>query len=442
MDMRTDQFAGRAQAWLDSTYGGLVVPGGTEPIRVTERGMLFDCRHAEAREPMLAATVCVPMDGRPPFPVSNAEPLNDDANLAWVPGVDEAWRWRVNARNCVVALDVSMGGAMASACAWRPADESPGWWDRLLSQNFPAAEVANCSTWAEVGDAIVDGGPGTHGVVWLRRHLDGRDLTGHLLYARYDEEFGTAIAVDPQLGALATVTDREAESLVLARFHRLDPLTERLVLPWDAPANDFAAAMAKATAWLDHAYSGQVRLVEPNPDDEGRRGWLFACTTARFAETGDWREQMLDAALMVPKATGESPFGLPNRNPWTWLRDWDDGAADLPAPPAPGAAAWWGAFTGAVGTLHEANQHEDLAHALNEVAGFPPDSLALIWMRRKDYRNRETVGHLLWVRNFDDRLEIVDPTAVADEPPVDANLFELRVFRVGSRPGEIAGSPR
>jgi hypothetical protein len=430
---------GRAREWLDRTYGGLVVLAGEEPVHTTEHATLFGCGYARTGEPLLAATIRVPADGGPPFPVANAAPLAENGDPVAPPGEVDGWRWRVNARNCVVAADVSVDGHPASACAWQPADEAPGWWDRLLARHFPDTEVATCETWAQAGQAVVDGGPDSRAVVWLRRHIGGRRLTGHLLYARRDERTRRAVLLDPQVGTLATTTDDEVDSLVVARFHRS---VRGPVHPWEAAADAFPAAVAKATSWLDHLYRGEVTLVAPDPADETNRGWLFACTTTRFLRSGDWHDQMLDAALLVPKAAGETPSGLPNRDPWTWLREWDEGATGLPAPPGrePGAPAWFAPLTERLGRLHEARPHRHWAGALAAVDALPVDTLALIWLRRKDNRNRETVGHLLWAVNRAGRIDMVDPTAPPGAPPVDADPFELRVFRVDSPASAVLGS--
>lgn len=424
------EFADRARGWLTATYGDGVVLADTEPIRTTERSVLFGCRYAQASEPMLTATICVPADGREPFPVANAAPLDEDQNLLSA-GVADTWRWRVNARNCVVAADAAVDGLAVSARPWQPTDESPGWWMRLLTEYFPSSEVATCASWSQVGDAIAEGGPGTRGVVWLRRHLDGRDLTGHLYYSQYDPSFDAAAVLDPQLGKLATVDDREVAELVLARFHRpAGPPGPLLTAKWEAPADGFAAAVAKAEDWLDFVYQGKVRLVGPDAADETRRGWLFACAPARYVETGDWRDQMLDAALVVPKAGGESPFGLPNRDPWTWLLAWDAGRTGLPEPPPPGDISWYGAVGARVGGLHGDRAHPDWGGAIEEVNALPVGSPALLWVRRRDGRDRETVGHLLWARNGGDVIEVFDPTAIGQTLPVDTKVFEVRVLRV------------
>ncbi|WP_240519641.1 YrhB domain-containing protein [Amycolatopsis antarctica] len=434
-------FAERARAWLTGTYGDLVVLADRKPIRVSAHAEYFGCRHADAREPMLASTICVPKDGRDPFPVANAEPLDEATNLDFSPGEPGPWRWRTNARNCVVAMDAVVDGRPASAARWQPADEAPGWWDRLLSGHFSTAEVSSCSSWAQVRQAVADGGPGTRGVVWLRRALDGRELTGHLLYAWHDEETGQALVFDPQLGAEATTNDREVDSLLLARFHRpTDTSGAEQGKPWEAAAEDFPAAVAKARGWLDLVHGGRTVLVAPEPDDETRRGWLFACTTKRYLETGDWREQMLDAALLVPKAVGEIPFGLPNRDPWTWLQDWDHGVVGLPSPPEtePGPPAWFAALTDRIGTPEGARAHPHWTGVLAELNDLAVDSMALIWLRRRDLRERETVGRLLWATKTETGVRVFDPTAAEGAPPVDDDPFELRVFRVKTPSGSAA----
>jgi hypothetical protein len=415
--------AERARAWLHDTYGELVTLGDAEPVTTTERALLFGCRYAEAQEPMLAATICVPRDGTEPFPVSNADPLDEEFNLS---GSAETRPWRLNARNCVVAADAAVDRRPASALPWRPADEAPGWWDRLLATHFPGAEVSTCETWAAAAKSIVDGGSGTRGVVWLRRRLDGRELTGHLLYA--DFSGAGAVFLDGQRGSLAKVDDTEVGELVLARFHRQPG--EQLAQPWEAAADEFTAAVGKANDWLRYVYQGEAELVSPDPSDETERGWLFACTTRRFLDSGDWRDQMLDAAVVVPKAAGQAPFGLPNRDPWTYLRDWNAGKPDLPQPPEPADAAWFGPTTKQLGTVAGVRAHQHWPGALEEISALPERAPALVWVRRKDSRGRETVGHLLWAVNEGQAIQLIDPMHERGQPIVDPAPFELRVIRV------------
>ncbi|WP_395474442.1 hypothetical protein [Saccharopolyspora spinosa] len=103
-----NELAERARSWLQDTYGPRVVLRGEEAILSTERAAFFGCGYVESDEPMLAATICVPLDGAEPFPASNAGPLDESLNvLGSAPG---SWRWRVNAGNCVVATDAAVDG--------------------------------------------------------------------------------------------------------------------------------------------------------------------------------------------------------------------------------------------------------------------------------------------------------------------------------------------
>lgn len=99
--------ADRATAWLDRTYRGRVVLADREPFAEGEHSWLLSCRWAErAPGSMLAATIAVPRYDLDPFPVANADPFNEELNFTGLE-VPEAqpWRWRLNARNCVVAVD-------------------------------------------------------------------------------------------------------------------------------------------------------------------------------------------------------------------------------------------------------------------------------------------------------------------------------------------------
>lgn len=439
----TTRFVDRARAWLATAYDGTVELAGLEPIRVTGNGRLFGCRYTDADEPMLAAALWVPAGDGDPFPAANSAPLDEDVNFAASPGAAEPWRWRANALRCVVAMRAVVAGAPATAAAWQPADEAPGWWNRLLDEHFPEAELEVCRTWAEVAETVAAGGPGRNGVVWLRRRVEGREVTGHLLYAVLDEETGGVVLYDPQHGAPASLNDEDVEEIVLAHFHH-DPARPGTPAaePWEAAAYDFPAAVAKAESWLARTFPDGVTLVEPSPADERERGWLFACTTTRFLETEDWRDQMLDAALLVPKATGQSPFGLPNRDPWAWLAAWDRDEPGLPPVPAPGLASWFGAMAERIPGLatSEPEPHRHWAEALQEIGDLPEGGVALVWVRRRDDRGRETVGHLLWAVHRRGRVEVFDSTAGAGAPPDSVEPFELRVFRIDTSGAELAGT--
>ncbi|PKW00241.1 papain fold toxin 1 (glutamine deamidase) of polymorphic toxin system [Amycolatopsis echigonensis] len=418
--------ARRAQEWLRHTYGDRVVLHDAEPVYAGERAVLFGCRYTDDTEPMLAAAVWAPRDGSEPFPAANADPLDEELNLS---GPRDAAQWRLNARNCVVAADAALGNHPASAVAWHPEDEAPGWWDRLLTTYFPGAEVTACAEWEQAEKTILDGGPGTRGVVWLRRRFGGRELTGHLLFAEHGET--GVVFLDPQRGSYADTSDTAVDELVVARFPGSLPAdAPDFAAPWEAAAADLPAAVEKAGQWLKCTYADDVQLVAPEPDDETERGRLFAVTTRRFAETGDWRDQMLDAALVVPKAEGQAPFGLPNRDPWTWLRDWDSRTPGLPEPPDPAEAAWFAPTVARLGAVESVRAYRDWPGVLDQISGFPAGTRTLVWVRRKDSRGRETVGHLLWAVPDGDGVRLLDPLSDTGEPLIDPAPFELRTIRI------------
>ena len=422
----TDEPVRRAAQWLDEAYRGRVELADRQPVAEQERVWLFACRYADgSTEPMLAATLAVPKSGEAPFPVATSDPLDESVN---VPDARESWRRRCNARNCLVATDAALRQQPASALPWRPEDETPGWWGRLVAALAPDAELTTCATWSEVADLVKAGGPGTHAAVWLQRQHDGVPITGHLLYAQYAD--GSAVLLDGQRGALARLNDAEVGQLLVARFQRTAAgPADSSVVPWERAAPDFEAAVAKANAWLAHAYAGAAVLVDPTPADETRRGWLFACTSRRFRDSGDWRDQMLDAAVVVPKAGGEQPFGLPNSDPWNWMTQWDDGATDLPDPPAAGDADWFAKTMEQLGSVISATTHDGWAAAMQEIVNFPDDARALVWVRRRDGRGRETVGNLLVVAGEGDNVRVVDGMAEGGRPTFEANASGVHVIR-------------
>ncbi|GAA1994911.1 YrhB domain-containing protein [Amycolatopsis minnesotensis] len=419
--------AERAHAWLRRTYGDRVVLRGVEPVHVGERLVLFGCGYPDDSEPMLAATVCVPRDGSDPFPAANADPLDEDVNLG---GAADGAQWRVNARNCVVTADAVLAERPACAMPWHPDDEAPGWWDRMLAAHFPGAETTTCTGWGQAGKVISEGGQGARAVVWLRRRLAGHELTGHLLYAEHGKE--GVVFLDAQRGSLADTSDELVVELVVARFAGGPGLTAAdLTIPWDKAATDLPSAVEKAERWLGDAYDEEVRLVSPGLEDELARGWLFAVTTKRFAETGDWREQMLDAALVVPKAAGQAPFGLPNRDPWNWLKDWDSRVPGLPPRPDPGTAAWYTPMLAELGGARSVSVHRTWAGVLDEVQEFPARTRTLVWVRRMDAQGRESVGQLLWAVTGDEGPRLVDPMVPDGEPLLDPDPLELRTIQIG-----------
>ncbi|QUH02150.1 hypothetical protein HUO13_16330 [Saccharopolyspora erythraea] len=417
-----------AATWLEQVYGGSV--GVTDPAPVAEgrHSWLVRCGHRDAAaQPMLAGTVAVPKDGRAPFPVANAAPIDEALNLAPPPAPvfpgREPWRWRVNARNCVVAVDAVLRGAQASALPWKPADERPDWWSRLLAEHFPDATTTAHRTWATALDVIAAGGPNTCAVVWLRRRFRGTEVTGHLLYAKYAD--GAVLVLDPQRGMPAELRDEEVHELTVATFRREPATAEPIPVPWRSAAPDLDSAVAKATAWLEATYGGEVVLVAPAAEDELRRGWLFACTTETFVRTGDWRDQLLDSALVVPKDAEEDPFGLPNEDPWEYLRHWDAHAQNLPEPPDPGAAAWFEPTMRDLGPVLGTSHHTAWPEVISQVQTLPPDTGAVVWLRRKDRRGRETVGNLLVATNDGGKARIADPRNPTAVPRLEDSPFGL-----------------
>jgi hypothetical protein len=426
----SDDPANRAAEWLERTYGGLVALTDNQPLLDGARTQLFGCDYVSgSAEPLLAATIAVPKDGGQPFPVANADPLNEELNAAPAMDLDpRPWRWRANARGCLVATDAAVDRRPASALPWAPLDEAPGWWDRMLVTHFPDSEVFTSSTWADMTSALVEGGPGTRTVVWLRRQLSGAELTGHLLYGFHDEN--QAVCLDGQRGSLARLDEDEISQLVVARFHR--PVvsgTEPLSVPWEAPAPNLQAALDKANSWLEHTYPEPVVVVGPDEADETERGWLFACTTQRFLETGEWHDQMLDAALVVPKEAGQAPFGLPNNDPWSYLAGWDAGRDEIGRPPAPGAAAWYRPTMRELGTPLSYTEHRSWGDALTAMAGTPQDSRALVWIRRQDARGRETVGNLLVAVNESGEIRLIDSLAEDGLPTFDQDPMAVHIIR-------------
>jgi hypothetical protein len=74
--------------------------------------------------------------------------------------------------------------------------------------------------------------------------------------------------------------------------------------------------------------------------------------------------------------------------------------------------------------------HRQWAGVLGELTDYPDDARALIWLRRKDARGRESVGNLMWGIKETGGVEIIDPLADGGEPMIASDPFELRVFRV------------
>ncbi|MFO7190847.1 YrhB domain-containing protein [Thermocrispum agreste] len=419
-----DEPVKRAREWLDRTYGGLVVVSDQPSVESTW-ATYFSCAYADAKpdDKLLAVTLAVPKDGSEPFPLPNARPFGDIEDIDVV-----NWRWGLNARGSLVAAHAELSNRPASALGWRPEDEAPGWWQRLLDQHFPDAEVATCATWDEVRSAVLDGGPDTRGVVWLRRRFAGMDFTGHLLYACYDN--GEAMLLDPQLGDIALVDDDVVDSLVLARFTGKEPLWAEPVMPTLVSAPDLESAVRKAESWLTVHYGDAMQLVDPHEDDEMERGWLFACATKRYLDSGDWRHQTLHAAVVVPKEPGEEPFGLPLDDPWGWVHAWDHGVENLrePPPPDPAELHWLEELAMDLDVPYEASTHHSWDDVLEEIAELPAGQRVVVWARRRDHRDRETVGNV-FIGFVDEDGEALLLDAETGEPMNEPEPLAVHVIR-------------
>jgi hypothetical protein len=431
--------------WLRATYGGLVEPAASEPVAEDAATWLFACRTVPQpgypETPMLAASVAVPKDGGTPFHPASHDLWADLAEFGRTrtPRTPEQQARRLNARGCVVAVSGGVSGTPTVPLPWSPAHEAPGWWDLLLRRYFTGAERLTCYSWDEVVRAVEETGPGTRGVVWIRREAGGVEVSGHLVHVHVTDEDGQVVFLDGMTGGLANLETRGLRKLKLARLRpdadALSSSPKPPRPPWRRAAPDFTAAVVKAETWLAHTYQEPLELVEPSPADERERGWLFACDTKARLDGGDWSQGMLDAALVVPKDESV-PFGLPNAMPWAWLDTWDRGGepgdGTLPPPPRPGPAAWLPATLEELGGMRSASAHTGLADLLDELAELPPGARALIWVRRVDSRGRESVGLVLNAfRTPEGATGIVDGTAapVTDLNALAASGFHLIRYR-------------
>jgi len=115
----------------------------------------------------------------------------------------------------VLATHAAVGGAPAVALPWHPGHESARWWEEFIRRYFPAAEVGPCADWDMVIAAVREPGPGTGGVVWVRRELHGAEATGHLLYAHNRD--GEVALLDPRAGRPPRLATGNVRQIVLAR---------------------------------------------------------------------------------------------------------------------------------------------------------------------------------------------------------------------------------
>lgn len=428
--MNGPAMARAALMWLERTYGGRVELASPVPVTETAAAGVFACRlpprpgHPPA--PMLTAAVAVPRNGVTPFHLGTADPLGDLAEFTAAPAsrAPHHQALRTNARGSVLAVDAAVDGYPASAMPWQPEEEHHDWWERLVHTHFPDAEVGTLATWDEVAEAVAATGPDTRGVVWIRRELGGYEFTGHLVYVHNND--GQVVFLDGQTGGLADLTPDGIPRIELARFHRSRPAAT--TEPWRQPAPSFAEAHAKAEAWLDITYAGDLVLTDPSPADELRRGWLFACSTARYVKHRDWRDQTLDGALVIPKDDG-APFGLPNTRPWTWLRRWDRGETSSNEAPEPSPAYWYADTMPRLGPVLSTSIHPDAESAIATLATYPTGARALVWVRRLDERRRESVGALLTAAMGPTGLTLIDGTTNSPGEIDSGSLRAIHLIR-------------
>lgn len=213
--------AQRATAWLDALYGGRVELAAPHPVRETNSSWLMACRTLSQpgfpRTPMLAASVVVPKIGGYPFhpassaPFADMEPASPEEAARRVTGQNR----RINARGCVTSVHAMIDGSQSVALPWQPAHEAPGWWSRLHRRYFPGFEPVPVHDWTAVVRAVRDPGPGTRGVVWVRREIGGQEATGNLVYVHNYR--GQAVFLDGIAAALARLDTEWVRELVLVR---------------------------------------------------------------------------------------------------------------------------------------------------------------------------------------------------------------------------------
>lgn len=444
----------RAEDWLETIYRGLVELAVPDPVAEDSGGWQFGCRSKAQsgypRTPMLAATVVVPKNGCLPFHPAADDPRADIADFRQhgAARTPEAQARKLNARGCAVAVCSAINGTPSSPLPWSPVHEAPGWWQVLLRRYFPGARVLKRPgpDWDAVIAAAREAGPGTRGIVWVRRETGGVESTGHLLAVHNNN--GKVVLLDGMTNGLARMEIEGVRGLVLAWCPAggeggPDDDASR---PWQQPADGFDAAVRKAEAWLEHTYDEPVVLVAPGLDDERERGWLFACNTRSFLEKHDPTRGMLDAAVVVPRSAAE-PFGLPNSDPWAWFDAWDRGrnpglpgdagsavpSADgvLPPPPLPGPAAWLPATLEELGRPLAMSEHGAWPGVLDALSAMPVGARTLIWVRRTDAKGRETVGSVLTALHTDRGNAIIDGSEhpVTDLSGLDARSFYLVRYR-------------
>ncbi|WP_172624674.1 toxin glutamine deamidase domain-containing protein [Streptomyces griseofuscus] len=97
-------------------------------------------------------------------------------------------------------MHCGIDGIPVTALPWRPFHEAPGWWERLGRRYFPRFEPVAVRDWDDVVRAVEAPGPGTRGIVRVRRRLRDQEVSGNLLYVHNNQ--GRVVFLDGLAGAL------------------------------------------------------------------------------------------------------------------------------------------------------------------------------------------------------------------------------------------------
>ncbi|MFF1410724.1 toxin glutamine deamidase domain-containing protein [Streptomyces sp. NPDC058289] len=265
-----------ALQWLLTTYRGLVELASIEPVAEDAGTWLFACQVIEQpgypRTPTLAASVVVPKDLGVPFHPAADDPWGDAAEYTrnQVERDPERQALRLNSRGCVVTVAAAIAGRPSSPLPWQPAHEAPGWWQLLLRRYFPTADQLRCADWDEVIAQAEKSGPGTQGVVWVRRAIRGTEVSGHLVYAHNNN--GTVVFLDGMTGGLARLDTVGLRELVFARVKTGVPRTAK------GPEEPFLLPNSDPWGFLDAWNRGEA--MGPTPAS-GDADW-FAPTMAKL----------------------------------------------------------------------------------------------------------------------------------------------------------------
>lgn len=210
-----------ATDWLQQTYKGLVELSGPDVVHETPTAWLLGCRSVAQpgfpRTPMLAASIVVPRyNGLPYHPAPSAPPADLEPAPSWkLADRLVSQPRRLNVRGRVVALHHRIDGTAVTPLPWEPGHEAPGWWSRLARRYFPEFEPTAVDDWDDIIRAVCTTGPDSRGLVWVRRELGGREITGHLVYVHNNN--GHVVFLDPMTASSAKLETTGVRELRLLR---------------------------------------------------------------------------------------------------------------------------------------------------------------------------------------------------------------------------------